>query len=105
MHLFLEHDIQEHCQVDFLDFITIYEAINHDMWHLYSLNQTTKEGDVIIVKLNNLDLGYDDELDIHLTGTRFPFLIRRDYFWILVFIISLVLILSPIWTSFLPGKK
>lgn len=43
LHLFLEHDIQNHCQIDFLNFITVYEAINHDMWHLYSLNQTTKE--------------------------------------------------------------
>ncbi len=43
LHLFLEHDLKEHCNTDFLNFITVYEAINHNMWHLYSLNQTTKE--------------------------------------------------------------
>ena len=43
LHLFLEHNIQEHCQTNFDNFIEIYEAINHEMWHLYSLHQTTKE--------------------------------------------------------------
>lgn len=43
LHLFLEHKIQEHCQTDFEKFIEIYEAINHELWHLYSLHQTTKE--------------------------------------------------------------
>lgn len=41
--MFLEHDIQEHCQTDFENFIEIYEAINHELWHLYGLKQTTKE--------------------------------------------------------------
>ena len=41
--MFLEHNIQEHCQTNFDNFIEIYEAINHEMWHLYSLHQTTKE--------------------------------------------------------------
>lgn len=43
LHLFLEHNIQEHCKTDFDGFIAIYEAINHELWHLYSLQQTTKE--------------------------------------------------------------
>lgn len=43
MHLFLEHKIQEHCQTDFDNFIEVYESINHELWHLYSLQQTTKE--------------------------------------------------------------
>lgn len=43
MHLFNEHKIDEHCNTDFEKFIEIYEAINHELWHLYSLKQTTKE--------------------------------------------------------------
>jgi putative hydrolase of the HAD superfamily len=43
LHLFLEHDLKEHCKTDFLDFITVYETINHELWHLYSLNKTSKE--------------------------------------------------------------
>lgn len=43
LHLFSEHNIQEHCKTNFDGFIEIYEAINHELWHLYSLQQTTKE--------------------------------------------------------------
>lgn len=43
MHLFNEHKIDEYCNTDFEKFIEIYEAINHELWHLYSLKQTTKE--------------------------------------------------------------
>ena len=43
LHLFVEHHIEEHCQTNFDVFIEAYEAINHELWHLYSLNQTTKE--------------------------------------------------------------
>jgi len=43
LHLFNEHKIDEHCDTDFEKFIEIYEAINHELWHLYSLKQTTKE--------------------------------------------------------------
>lgn len=43
LHLFLEYDIETKCSVDFLDFIHTYETINHDLWHLYSLQLTTKE--------------------------------------------------------------
>lgn len=42
-HLFEEHKIDENCQTDFDNFIEIYEAINHELWHQYSLKQTTKE--------------------------------------------------------------
>ena len=41
--MFLEHNIDQHCQTTFENFIEIYEAINHELWHLYSLNQMTKE--------------------------------------------------------------
>jgi putative hydrolase of the HAD superfamily len=41
--LFLEHRIEQHCQTDFSNFIEIYEAINHELWHLYGLKQTTKD--------------------------------------------------------------
>ena len=43
LHLFSEHNIQENCKTDFAGFIAVYEAINHELWHLYSLQQTTKE--------------------------------------------------------------
>ena len=43
LNLFNEHKIDEHCDTDFEKFIEIYEAINHELWHLYSLKQTTKE--------------------------------------------------------------
>lgn len=75
MHLFLEHDLKEHCKTDFLDFITVYENINHDLWHLYSLNQTTKDElryqrfhrAFLHFKYDNLDLAYtwaDDYLKL-----------------------------------------
>lgn len=41
--MFLEHKIEGNCQTDFDAFIEVYEAINHELWHLYSLKQTTKE--------------------------------------------------------------
>lgn len=41
--MFLEHNIQQNCQTDFDEFIEVYEAINHELWHLYGLKQTTKE--------------------------------------------------------------
>lgn len=43
MHLFIEHNIEQYCNTNFEHFIEIYEAINHELWHLYSLKQTTKE--------------------------------------------------------------
>lgn len=41
--MFVEHKIDENCQTDFDNFIEVYEAINHELWHLYSLKLTTKE--------------------------------------------------------------
>ena len=43
LHLFLEHHIDKHCQTDFENFIEVYKAINHELWHLYGLKETTKE--------------------------------------------------------------
>jgi len=63
--------------------------------------RTQKTGDLITVNTNSVVLDQNVELDIHLTGSRFPFMIRRDVFWIIVFIISLGLILSPIWSALL----
>ena len=34
-------------------------------------------------------------VDLHITGTRFPVYIRRDIFWLLVFLISACVFLSP----------
>lgn len=41
-HLFLAHEIEKKCGVEFAMFIESYEAINHDLWHKYSLQLTTK---------------------------------------------------------------
>lgn len=62
-----------------------------------------KQGDLITVHSNKLKLNKNAELDIHLTGTRFPLMVRRDIFWFLVFLFSLSIILSPVWSAFL-GK-
>ncbi|MBA4240662.1 MAG: noncanonical pyrimidine nucleotidase, YjjG family [Sphingobacteriaceae bacterium] len=43
LHLFNEHKIDENCNTNFDNFIEVYEAINHELWHLYSLKQTSKE--------------------------------------------------------------
>lgn len=43
MHLFNEHKIDENCNTNFDNFIEVYEAINHELWYLYSLKQTSKE--------------------------------------------------------------
>jgi putative hydrolase of the HAD superfamily len=43
LQLFHEHEIEKKCQTNFDNFITIYEEINHDLWHKYSLQLTTKE--------------------------------------------------------------
>lgn len=43
LHLYLEHNIEQYCNTDFDTFTTIYEAINHELWDLYSVNKTTKE--------------------------------------------------------------
>lgn len=42
LHLFQEHQIEQKCSVDFKTFIDAYELINHDLWHKYSLQLTTK---------------------------------------------------------------
>ncbi len=34
-------------------------------------------------------------IDLHITGTRFPVYIRRDIFWLIVFVISASVFLSP----------
>jgi len=34
-------------------------------------------------------------IDLHITGTRFPIFIRRDYFWLFVYLISACVFLSP----------
>lgn len=43
LHLFNEHKIAENCDTNFDQFVEVYEAINHELWHLYSLHKTTKE--------------------------------------------------------------
>lgn len=60
-----------------------------------------KIGNLITVRTDGLVLKKDTELDIHLTGTRFPIMVRRDIFWFIIFIISLTILLSPIWSTFL----
>jgi hypothetical protein len=64
------------------------------------ISLTKKEGDLVTVNFKGLKLNSYEELDIHLTTTRMPFFIRRDYFWIIIFIVTIILILSPIWSNF-----
>lgn len=64
-----------------------------------------KEADLIRIWANNLKLNKGHELDIHISASRFPFMIRRDYFWFIIFLISLTILLSPIWTEFLPKQN
>lgn len=35
--------MKHYCNTNFDFFIEVYEAINHELWHLYGLKQTTKE--------------------------------------------------------------
>ena len=42
LQLFTEHGLEKKCGVDFAGFLEVYEAVNHELWHLYSLQQTTK---------------------------------------------------------------
>lgn len=48
-----------------------------------------------LVAIGNLKTEQNSVLDIHITGTRLPFFIRRDYFWISIFIFALLVFLSP----------
>lgn len=41
--LFEQDNIEHCCNTDFFNFIEKYETINHEYWHLYGLNQITKE--------------------------------------------------------------
>jgi len=78
-----------------------FDSLTGKRLKLNKVFSTQKTGDLIIVKSNKLVLSKNVQLDIHLTGTRFPVMIRRDVFWLIVFLISLCIILSPIWSAFL----
>jgi hypothetical protein len=54
----------------------------------------SKNGDELIAN-GSLTPNSETTLDIHITGTRFPIFIRRDYFWIIVFLVALTVFLSP----------
>lgn len=43
LQLFHEYQIDKLCHTSFDEFISVYEKINHELWHLYSLQLTTKE--------------------------------------------------------------
>lgn len=59
-----------------------------------SVFNSQKNGDEIIVNGTFIPT-YNRTLDLHLTATRFPILIRRDVFWMTVFAIFLLVALSP----------
>lgn len=66
---------------------------NKKLNHNRSLNSTQK-GDEF--KINGIIIGNKNQtIDLHITGTRFPFYIRRDIFWFILFIISTFVFLSP----------
>lgn len=53
-----------------------------------------KTGDEFII--NGLISGNKKHtIDLHITSTRFPIFIRRDYFWLFVYLISTCVFLSP----------
>lgn len=60
-----------------------------------------KCGDIFTLNTKNLQLDSQTELNIHVTGTRIPVMIRRDIFWLIIFIIALSILLSPIWSAFI----
>ena len=41
--MFHDYKIDKLCHTTFDEFIEVYEKINHELWHLYSLQLTTKE--------------------------------------------------------------
>lgn len=55
----------------------------------------TQYGDEFIIQGSILG-NNKHTIDLHITGTRFPVYIRRDIFWLIVFIVSVLVFLSPI---------
>jgi putative hydrolase of the HAD superfamily len=43
LELFLLHDIERKCCVNFNSFILVYEAINHQLWEMYGQKKITKD--------------------------------------------------------------
>jgi len=43
LHLFKDSNLDNQINTDFQDFLKVYEEINHQLWHQYHLNKTTKE--------------------------------------------------------------
>lgn len=41
--LFVRDNVEKHINVSFSDFLKVYEEVNHELWRLYGLKQTTKE--------------------------------------------------------------
>lgn len=78
-----------------------FNKINGTKVKMKKVFSKKKVGNLITVSTDRLVLPPNVELDIHLTGTRFPIMIRRDIFWFIIFFISLTIILSPIWSTFL----
>lgn len=56
--------------------------------------KSIKSGDEIVVT-GSIKSEHDVTLDLHLTGTRFPILVRRDIFWMSIFITIILIFLSP----------
>lgn len=61
--------------------------------------KSIKSGDETVVT-GSIKPEYNVTLDLHLTGTRFPILIRRDIFWMAIFIIIILVFLSPYLVEF-----
>lgn len=59
-----------------------------------------KVGDEIVVS-GDYTPTIGETLDLHLTATRFPILLRRDIFWFAVFLIFLLIAISPFITALL----
>lgn len=55
---------------------------------------TVKSGDELKIH-GSITGNKHHTIDLHITGTRFPIYIRRDIFWLFVFLISTCVFLSP----------
>ena len=60
---------------------------------IFDVNKT---GDLIKIISKEIKLKQNDEIDFHLQATRLPFLIKKDYFWICIFILVIFLAILPI---------
>ncbi len=55
-----------------------------------------KNGDLIKLSIKDYNLKPENQLDIHITGSRLPIFIPKIIFWIIIFIFTIIYFLLPI---------